>query len=48
MQTEAGVILAFIERHGADVRIVYSERPWVMPLGATPSGLFDVKPDRSP
>lgn len=48
VQREAKVILDFVARRGDDVRILYSERPWVMPVGARPTGAFAVKRDRSP
>jgi len=47
-QREAAVILSSLGRAGSGLRIVYSERPWVMPIGARPSGSFAVTRDRSP
>lgn len=48
VQRETKVILGYLGRDHGDVRIVFSEKPWVMPVGAKPSGAFAVKRDRSP
>lgn len=47
-QREAKVILDFLARRPSEVRIIYSQRPWVMPIGAKPTGMFAVKRGRCP